>query len=246
MAIPRTALIFLLSALFSVPIRGAAQEVLLQEDVHEDTTTSNFGAGRTHFVHLYTSVGSSFGPPDSAGGAILPHRSVSFDIGVRYKLKILERWEMGLGVRYTREAYALKQNDEKVVFGDQQYQKEKLILNDIGGNLYTRFVFGKRGNFTGTFLDLGVFGDFSAGKRHLTVYEFDDPNTAGAREIKSKRKGLTFVEDLHYGFMARIGYGRYAFYGRFRYSDLWKDDGIAEAYPELPRFNVGFQIGMHQ
>lgn len=244
MAIPRTALILLLSALCSVPIRGAAQEVLLQEDVNEDTSTSNFGAGRTHFVHLYSSIGSSFGPPDSAGAAILPHRSVSFDIGVRYKLKILERWEMGLGVRYTREAYALKQNGEKMVFKDKQYQKEKLILNDIGGNLYTRFVFGKRGNFTGTFLDLGVFGDFSAGKRRLTVE--DKPKKEGVREIKTKEKGLTFVEDLHYGFMARIGYGRYAFYGRFRYSDLWKDGDIAGDYPELPRFNVGFQIGMHQ
>lgn len=240
--------LFLSALLFFslIPVSLFAQGEILHEKVDADTTEDLFGPGRRHYLHPFASYGAAVALPEGPGASTRLWGSGLFDIGLRYKLKILKRWEMGVGVKYERSAYGLEQDDDKEVFGPTQHEQEKLILNDLSGDLYTRFVFGKRGDFVGTFLDLGAYLDHSFRKQHMTVDEYEDPNAVGAEEVKSKQRGLTYVEDLHYGFLARFGRSRYVLFARYRFSDLFKGDGIAADYPELPRLQVGVQLGMHR
>lgn len=242
----RRTLIFGILTLFFIPFTLSAQDVFLKETVPADSSEDIFGPGRRHYVHPFVSTGVAFGPPENDEAAIKFWGSGLFDIGVRYKLKILKRWEMGIGVKYALETFRIEQDSGKKIFGPVQHEKEKLILNDLSGTYYNRFVFGKRGDFVGTFLDLGVYGDLSLGKKQLTVDELQDPSSSGFEEIKSKRKGLTFVKDLHYGALARLGYNRWVLFARYRLSDLFKNGGISGEYPELPRFRAGVQIGLHR
>ncbi len=232
--------------LFLLPIQASTQEVLLEERVPNDSTADKFGPGRRHYLHPLVTLGLGFGPPEASGSAIEFWGSGSFGFGLRYKLKILKRWELGIGIRYERESFRIEQDSGKKVFGPVQHKREKLILNDLSGTFYNRFVFGKRGDFVGTFLDLGGYADLSLGKKHLTVDKVKEPSKAGYKKVKSKRKGLNYVERMHYGVLARIGYNRWTLFARYRLSDLFLEGGIADGYPELPRFRVGIQIGLHR
>ncbi len=238
------ALAFIFFLLF--PLLSSAQEVILQEKVPADTSEDRFGPGRMHFAHLFISGGVAFGAPEGGGASIEEWGSGLYDIGLRYKFKILKRWEVGVGLRYQRESFRIEQDEDKKLFGSLQHRKEKLILNKMGTSFYNRFVFGKRGDFVGTFLDLGVYWDLSVGKQHLTVDKVEKPKKRGYKKVKSKRKGLTYVRDSHYGFLARLGYNRWVVFARYRYSDLFTETEFAKGFPELPRLQAGFQIGLHR
>src|SRR5690606_42107544 len=87
---------------------------------------------------------------------------------------------------------------------------------------------------------LGIYGGYNYRVKHQTL---ERNNTPGAGKTKTVNTRLTFTEDFNYGLLARIGFNRVVFYGRYRWSSLFTDKS---GFAELPRYEVGVRFGLHQ
>ena len=226
--------------LFSLCAKG--QDVLLEEDVKADTIKQTVGPNLKHFTHLYFDLGFIVGESETEGADINYGKSYTFSIGYRYKRKICNFYAIGFDISYYFMSYNLKQNIFKILPNDSIHNKEKLIFNNLGLELYNRFNFGKRGNYIGNFIDIGAYGNWAYKIKHYTKDDINvDINKAKIKQVTYT--GLVYPEELNYGLRARIGINRYVLSATYRLSDLFKE---IYDYPELPRLSVGLQIGLHK
>ncbi len=213
-----------------------AQEVLLHENVASDTITPKFGPNRLHFLHLYVDY-AFFVDDGEKGAAVLHGNTAHLDIGFRYKYKISNFYAIGGDIAINSTRFHLKQNDKKILPNTKINDKERYDLTTLQLGFYNRFNFGKRGNFLGYYIDLGVHGCLHTNLRHFT--ENEQPN---GFIVSTTTSGLDYYERWGWGLHARIAYNRWVLSGSYRLSNLFKKSA---AWPELPRASVGFQIGLH-
>jgi hypothetical protein len=223
----------------------SAQKVVLAEDLTKDSIPQKFGPNRTHFRHLYVGYGFVAGPSENKGSAVKYGESHEWQIGYRYKYKVGNVYALGFDLAFNPQTFFLKQSKDKTLPNAATHEKEKLKFTNIGLGLYNRINFGKRGNYVGNFIDLGVYGNWLAFSRHIYKDEMPDPKLTGSERVVVRHKDLTYVEDFNYGLLARLGFNRYVFYGNYRLSDLFDPDYTFK-YAELPRVAVGLQISLHK
>jgi hypothetical protein len=143
---------------------------------------------------------------------------------------------MGMDLGINSASYKIKQNDSKTVPDNTINDKEKIQVNAVASSAMLRINVGRRGNYIGNYLDLGAYGDWNFQKKHKTT------NTNSDNEkVKVSTSKLKYVEDFSYGFLTRVGIGRYALKARYRISDIFKS---TYEMPELPRLIVGFEVGL--
>ena len=222
----------------------AGQDVLLEEDVKADTIKKTVGPNLKHFTHLYLDLGFIAGKSETEGADINYGKSYTFSVGYRYKRKISNFYAIGFDINYYLMSYNLKQENSKILPNDSLHNKEKLIFNNLGLELYNRFNFGKRGNYIGTFIDIGAYGNWAYKVKHYTKDELDNADINNAKINEVTNTGLVYPEELNYGVKARIGINRFVLSATYRLSDLFKEK--YSYYPELPRLSVGLQIGLHK
>ncbi len=221
----------------------SSQTVLMAQKLDEDTGRDPFGPNQRHYVHAYASVGLLFGPPDAQGGKIKVPHSLYSSLGTRYKFKIGEVYSLGLDLGLDRYSYELKQVPSKRVPDNIRHKKEEMVLNCATAAFWHRFNFGRRGNHIGSFFDLGAFGEYAFGRKHIYVDEVGVPE---AKDQQVKTRGLTYVRPWQYGALMRAGYNRFVLFGKYRLSDIFKESEPGKFMPELPRFLVGLQFGFHR
>lgn len=246
--------LLLLGLLISLQGKILAQKVLLYQDVAQDTVKQTFGPNLKYFGHFYGGFGMMAGPAET-GSEIDYLKSHEFLMGYRFKYKVGKVYGLGFDATVTFQSVFLKQEEGKTLPTPDLYEEEKLKFTNVGLGFYNRFNFGKRGNYVGNFLDLGVYGNLMPFKTH--IYEDDHlfglvGPLDGVKKVKVRETGLKYLSDTNYGFLARIGFNRYVLYGNYRLSDLFnsgygvaRTDGVIKRYGELPRLSVGFQIGIH-
>jgi hypothetical protein len=245
---------FLLLFLGCLP-SASAQKVLLEQNVSEDTIKQNFGPNLKYFGHFYGGFGMIAGLAGT-GSEIDYLKSHEFVMGYRFKYKLSRFYALGFETGLTLQSVFLKQEAGKTLPTSNLYEKEKLKFTNLGLGIYNRFNWGKRGNYIGNFIDLGVYGNLMPFKAH--IYEADQifgmaGPLDGIKKIKVRETGLKYISDTNYGFLTRIGFNRYVFYGTYRISDLFekgfsmvdKQGNKLYNYAELPRLSLGFQIGIH-
>ncbi|MCD4792396.1 MAG: hypothetical protein K8R54_04120 [Bacteroidales bacterium] len=207
-----------------------------------------FGADKTHFVHPYLSLGFMTPPTEGEGADILYGKSHIITYGVRYKLKLADFFALGAGINYTYQAWHMDQVDTKIIPTPVLYDKEKILSNNLGGDIFLRINIGKRTNTIGNYIDLGGYGEWAYNtKRKITNY-FENPDI-----ITSSQYGigsyihLNYMKEFNYGLETRIAYGRYVIFGKYRMSDLFTQDfkDVAGS-TELPRLVVGIEVGFHK
>lgn len=237
----------IISAFFSFLFFGGwAQTVLLEQDVNADTVPPSSGPNMKNYTHSYFRYGFVAGQPDSAGADIKPGYSNEFAFGVRYKRRITNFYSLGFDVFYNNINYHLKQDSSKIFPNPVLHKKEKLAYNNFGIELYNRINFGKRGNIIGNFVDIGGYGEWGFSIKHFYRDELAVAQT-GASMIEVTNKRLLYTNNLNYGAVVRIGINRYAFYGKYRVSDIIKSGYLSQTglnYPEFPRIIVGIEIGL--
>lgn len=197
---------------------------------------------KTH-GYFYLGYGFLLGETEGDGGDIKYGLSSTFNVGFRGKLKIADFYHAGFDVQYHYSSYHLKQNDEKILPYKKQHDKEKLFFNNVNGGLFNRFIFHRKGNEMGKFLDIGAFAGWTYSTKHYTFDKHSIANSSGGSETETITSGLIFTEELAYGFSARLGWNHVVLFGTYRYSNLFKKDYI---FPELPRYEVGIEIGFHE
>ena len=215
-----------------------AQDVLLEENLKNDTIVSKIGKNKKHFKHLYFDLGFFAGNSEN-GAEIQYGKSHTYTAGFNYKYRVSNFYSIGANINLGAMTFSLKQNDNKLLPDSVLHDKEKFEFNNIGIGIYNRFNFGKRGNSIGKYLEIGAYGNFAYVIKHYTKDEFTNSNFELMEVSYTK---LSYVERLNYGLIAKIGYNQYVVYAKYRLSNLFNDE--IGSLPELSKLSIGFQVGI--
>jgi len=220
----------------------AAQEVVLEENPLADTVEQTWGMNLQHYIHTYLRWDFMVGPNDP--GASYKPGSSAFDFGMRYKYKISGFYSIGGDFDFLSFAnYYLQQNSLSEQINDSvgNYKSERLIFTGFGLEFFNRFNYGRRGNSIGKFIDIGLYGNYSYYVSHYISDDIDD-KPYGVIELTQRK--LKYTERLSYGISGRIGFNRWVVDVRYRLSDRFKEYTGWDKLPELPRFQIGLEIGL--
>lgn len=231
----------------------AAQDILLEEDVNADTAEVLTGPNKKKFTHNFYGLGFATGP-HNAGSQINYGKSFELTIGRRIKWRVNNFYALGLDMSYHLNNYSITQNERKVLPNDSLHDKENLKFHNLSIGFYNRFNFGKRGNYIGNFLDVGIRFDVPFATSHVTTDKLDLAGYNNGRDIKTKTTNLRYIEDYSYSAYVRVGFNKFALTANYRLADLFITDpnlyakynrvGM-EKYPELPLLNLGVEMGLH-
>jgi hypothetical protein len=228
--------LLLLGAAAFRPGGAAAQRVLLRGAAAQDTVYEQYGPNRAFYNHLYFSylpvVGTAAGP----GAKLRYGSSAEFAVGVRNKFRFSKPLSAGFDLRFARLTYDLAQTAGKVLPTPAQHYRESLAMSQAQLETFVRLNVGARGNVIGRYLDLTGWGGWALSTAHRT----EDRPGSGPKKVKITENGLPYLRRWPYGVGARLGVGRYAAVARYRLSDSFTADA---AFPELPRWLVGVEIG---
>ena len=149
-----------------------SQEAILDENVAAYyETEKNFGQNRKHYIHFYLGTEFAAGPAENI--KIRYGNSGSTILGVRYKRKILNFYAIGLDLNYHHTNFRIDEKND--TFLDLViHSKERLVFDMAGLEFYNRINIGKRGNFIGNFVDLGLYTNYIIGARHVTIDKYND------------------------------------------------------------------------
>ena len=221
-----------------VTLPALAQRVLLHADVAEDTTFTRVGPNRAYFSHFFIGYTAVVGQPADPGADLRFANSGEFFLGLRNKFRLSQTVAVGLDLRYARLGYYLEQNDQKILPTPAQHHRELLALQQLQGDAFVRFNYGRRGNSIGRYVDLLGWGGYLLGSLH---YYEDRPGPNGTKKLNVTERGLPYLQRWPYGVGARVGFRRLALIGRYRFSDTFVG-AARQQYPELPRLLLGVEL----
>jgi len=247
--IPLLITVLMLSSVIVV----SGQEILLEEDVNADTVPPTFGPNLKNYYHFYSGYGFVLGA-DSVGSEIIYGLSTDMVLGFRYKRKLSQAFSTGFDISYHATSFRLKQDSLKILPNDSLHNTEKLTFHNLSLGVYNRFNYGKRGNYIGNFIDLGVRFEWPFSVVHFTKDKQKVANENNGGTVKTRTSGLIFTQPYYYSVYLRVGFTRYSITASYRLADLLINDpklyqqysnGISK-YPELPPLIIGLEIGMHK
>lgn len=220
------------------PAATRAQQVLVQATVADDTVKAVFGPNRRWFGHGYVAVGVVAGPAETGAALRRGLYSTETRLGGRLKLRLNQSVALCGDVAYTYLRYELAQETGKVVPSPTWHAREYLALHQVATELAVRLNYGRRGNVVGSYLDLLVGGNYAFATRHVT----EDVPAPGIGAVETTESGLPYLRRFGGSTGARLGFDRYALVARYRLSSALAS-GYA-AWPELPRWVVGLEVGL--
>ena len=125
-----------------------------------------------------------------------------------------------------------------MVPGPQLHRREALALHQFYTEASVRLNAGRRGNAVGSYLDLLAGAAWAATTTHTT----EDAPAPGIGSQETTERGLLYLRRWSGSTGARLGFDRYAVTARYRLTPAF---GAAYgAWPELPRWVVGLEIGL--
>lgn len=205
----------------------------------EALTLNKRGPNQDKYSHFFLSYGFISGF-DEDSSEIFYGKSAAFSMGYLFKWRIAKRSELGFDVAYHRSAYHLKQDSSKTVPNTRLHKREKIIFNSLQASPFIRIKLVNKFRSNGTFIDLGGYGGWQYNIKHETV---ENNLTPGAGKTKTVNTDLNYTQDYVYGLLARVGFNRFVFYGRYRMSSLFTEKSRLD---DLPKFEIGLRLGIHQ
>ncbi|MBU0489808.1 MAG: hypothetical protein KKA07_15100 [Bacteroidetes bacterium] len=236
-------LIFIAFAVFGW-VASYGQQVQLHERPVADTIRPEFGPNLKKYIHAFIECGFFIPVETSEVVDSLPFadfvagRSNYVLAGGRFKLK-LSKWNaIGLETHLAYSSYYLKQEGVKTLPDNFVHNTERLSSFTFGLGSFHRISYGRKGNYIGKFIDLGVEGDVTI----LSVHYFEDDLVNGSRR-KMWYSSKKFHEVLQYDVFARFGFNRYVIFAKYRLSKFFREK---HHFNDLPGLSAGFQVGFHQ
>ena len=231
----KTQYLFLLMLLCSFSL--SAQTVLLEIDTHEQQKKVDFGPNMKKFSHLTFHFGA-LASKDRLGAKIIYGSSINLSLGIRKKFRISGIYSLGYDIDAQYTDYKFKQEKGKR-FPDTIFNNvsQRLDYSSISLGFYNRFNFDpSRGNFLGTFLDIGINGAFDYAVKKISKKESEN-------EIQSKSvlSHLPFVNKVNANAFARFGKGHFSFFSSYRLTKLFKP---SYGYPDLPKLILGIDTAL--
>lgn len=218
-------------------IKTGAQTVLLNVDRSTETRPLEFGPNLKRFTHFMIR-GGIIASPDKPGARIVYGGSVNLAFGIRRKIKISSVYALGFDIENDYTDYKFKQEKGKVV--------PDTIINNVSGRLdYSTLGFGiynrinfdpGRGNFLGTFLDIGIMGEW-----HYSIKSISKNDMNNGTLAKVTVKHLKYVYNTNAKVYCRLGFSRISLYASYRLLELFKP---SYNYPDLPRIVAGIDLAV--
>jgi len=122
-----------------------SQDVLLSQQVNNDSVINTHGQNLKHYKHSYIGLGFAATQSENKSSNIDLGLSSNFIFGYRYKLKISNFYAIGYDLSYNLSWYRLSQTKDKRTPDSLQNDKERLTFQNLELGLYNRFNFGRRG-----------------------------------------------------------------------------------------------------
>jgi hypothetical protein len=160
------------------------------------------------------------------------------ELGARYKLKISRHHSIGAEISYNLYSYKINQKLGKLLPDTIMHKSERFLFSTATMGIYTRISLGRIGNYIGKFIDIGVYGDWVHYSDHFYKDKLDNGYV-----VRSHVSGLDYIQNIQYGAYVRFGITRYSVIAKYRFSDYFTESAN---YPELPRFTIGIQVGVHK
>jgi len=205
----------------------------------EELTLRKKGPNLDYYGHLFMGYGFIAGE-SNVSAQIKYGRSSAFNLGYLWKWRMSKWLELGFDAEYHYAAFHLEQDSSKIVPNKLIHKREKIVFNSVQVAPFTRIKIRNRHHSTGTFIDLGGYAGVNYRIKNQTV---ERNQTPGAGKTKTVNVDLDYTERIDYGLLARIGFNRFVFYGRYRLSSLFTEDS---GLPDLPKIEVGLRVGLHQ
>jgi len=224
--------------LFQLTFGQIAEEDPYGRDL-ESLTLIKRGPNQDKYSHLFLSYGFVSGSTNDSADIIFG-KSGSFSIGYLWKWRLAKWSEIGFDIAYHRSAFHLVQDSSKTIPSTSLHKKEKLVFNSLMTSPFIRFKLVNKIHSNGTFIDLGGFTGWQYDVRHKTLQK--NPNQ-GADKTRTIDTRLDYKRDYTYGLLARVGFNRFVYYGRYRLSELFTDES---GLRDLPIYEFGMRIGIHQ
>ncbi|RYD81469.1 MAG: hypothetical protein EOP53_06280 [Sphingobacteriales bacterium] len=222
----------------------AQRELLAEDRTKQNDTTPSRGKNEPNYTHTFIGLGMLLGKAEE-GMDIGYGRSLQFMSGMRYKRKLSGMFALGLepAYKYTGINFNKKEANtflDTTFWGkgtDTTHHLEKLGLHtaSLGGFLRINFD-PKRGNTIGTFLDLGVAGDYIFANNYTTKGEL-----ANGTFVKTRFTRNDFISRFQYNYFARFGYNWLAVKCSYRPSPLFKS---SYNFPDAPKFVAGVEMSL--
>lgn len=220
-----------------VVLCSLAQTVIISKDPDEKREhVPEYGMNRKHYSHSFFGIQFMVGPPEHPGAEIVYGRSRTLEYGYRYKRRLSNTFSFGSEVTARRQAYHIQQSAKKAVPDTIMRDREKIVLLDAGIGVYKRINYGSRGDYIGRFVDVGAYGGWLLHARH--VYFFEENKL----RYRVRINGVKYPASLNYGLSARLGFNNFVIKGTYSLSDRFRESADL---PELPRYTVGLEIGLH-
>ena len=226
--------IFFLFLLISFSSVG--QTVLLDVDKASELRISETGQNLKKFTHMFLRFGLVSGE-DKPGARVEYEGSVNIALGVRKKFKIGSVYSLGFEIETQFTDYKLKQGK---ILPDTNINNisGRMDYYSLGLGFYNRFNFDPdRGNFIGTYLDIGAIYQWDFSVKEISKNELPDGTIS-----RTSVKNLGYTKDFSAKIYSRIGFGHFALYGSYRITDLFK---TSSQFPDLPRLILGVEFGLY-
>lgn len=234
----KTVLLFISIIFAQVGVCQIAEKDPYGRDL-KSLTLNKRGPNQDKYSHFFLSYGFVSGL-DNDSSEVIFGKSGSFSVGYLWKWRLAKWSEIGFDIAYHRSAYHIVQDSTKTIPTAQLHKKEKLVFNSIMTSPFIRFKLVNKIHSNGTLIDLGGFAGWQYDVRHKTLENNPNPGSDKTRTINTR---LDYKRDYTYGVLARVGFNRFVFYGRYRLSDLFTDES---GLKELPLYEFGMRIGIHQ
>ena len=210
-----------------------AQSVMLEQHVDQDTVSRSFGRNRKHFAGTFMGFGTILGDTEGDSSVSMRQgRSSFFQYGGYYKLKLSKTFSLGGSGSYRYTKFDLG------VTGDQVYNR--LVTHEALAECALRTNYGRRGDFIGNYLEIGVSGDYAFIDKNKVKTKPDDPDlTYQTRKLVFSN--LSYIEKLNYSAHVRLGFNKWVLTADYRLSDIINDNNTYNQPPMAVgvRFDVG-------
>jgi hypothetical protein len=215
-----------------------AQQTLLDRNLIQGYKKEVWGQNLKYYGHAYGTLGFMVGSPGAPGGKVVYGLTMNPQLGGLLKFRLSRHLSFGADLSYNLYNFKIDQVPNKILPDSVLHNAESFLFGNLSFGIFFRFNFGKVGNFIGKFADVGFYGEWVSFTDHYYKDKLDNGYT-----FRTHVSGLDYVEWLQYGGFVRFGYTRYAIVIKHRLSDYFVKSA---GYPELPRFTIGFQAGLHK
>lgn len=213
-------------------ITAEAQTVLLNYNKVEEPKYDK-GPNQKKFTQGLLKVGFVLpeGEVDIEAG-----QSISWGIGLRKKFKVSSIYSLGWEFQFDFTDYKLKDKSGLSPYSTP-FDTKRFDISAISLGQFNRFNFDPgRGNFMGTYLDLGITGKYCLSMAEVYKYK------TGYGTARTEVDDLDYVKTLQAEVFARFGYSHISVWTSYRFTELFKSTFHRE---EMPRIVLGIEVGLY-